>query len=395
MIPYASIDEKEERVKPLDREDCALLRDLSRPPERKDEAIDHLDLKIVDWDLLLKNARSHGVLPMLFLRFKDCNSSMPLEVLKELRAEYERNVFHSITNAAELIALLKAFEREGIPAMPFKGVVLGVSAYHDLTARPAGDLDLLIFRHDLDKARAALLRRGYELKTAMGADGSPAVADYYEYHFERQADGMVVELRWRLELTQPRFRRNLGMAWVWRSRKSVTLAGAEVPDLERGKALLILCMHGSKHAWSRLIWIVDVAQLLATSPDLNWEKIMKEARRCGLSRTLALGVLLARGFADSQVPAKVLEAFRADKIASQLAGYFEIHIFDAPGTTPSGPVPYNVQLLGGWDRVRMFLSPNFLLPNEKDRSFIRLPKALGILYLVVRPIRILLDRSPR
>ena len=381
---------------PLDRECCALLCDLAhQTAQRRAEAIDNLGSKISDWASLLENARSHGMLPMLFLRLKDCGSALPTDLLNELRAEYERNVFHSITNAAELIAVLKAFDCEGIPAMPFKGVVLSVSVYSDLTTRPAGDLDVLIFRHDLVKATAVLLSRGYELKTPARADGSPVVADYYEYHFERKSDGMVIELRWRLELTQPRFRRNLGMAWVWPSRKVVMLAGAEVPDLERGTALLILCMHGSKHVWSRLIWILDVAQLLATSPDLNWERITREAKQYGLSRALALGVLLAYTVADAPVPLEILERFLADKTASQLAAYIREHLFDALGTTPQGPVPYNVQLLGGWDRVRMFLSLSFLQPNEKDRSFIPLPKSLEFFYYVVRPIRIMLDRSPR
>ena len=78
---------------------------------------------------------------------------------ERLRAEYERNMFHNLANAAELIGVLKAFEREMIPAMPFKGVVLGASIYHDLTTRPAGDLDLLIYYSDLVRATALLQKR--------------------------------------------------------------------------------------------------------------------------------------------------------------------------------------------------------------------------------------------
>ena len=101
--------------------------------------------------------------------------------------------------------------------------------------------------------------------------GHRPIENYYEYHFERQSDGMVLELRWRLELTQPRFKRNLGMDWVWPGKRSALLAGAEVPDMDPETALLVLCMHGSKHVWSRLIWISDVARLIRSKSWIGLE----------------------------------------------------------------------------------------------------------------------------
>ena len=71
------------------------------------------------------------------------------------------------------------------------------------------------------------------------------------------------------------------MDWAWPERRTVTVAGAEVPNLSPEKTLLVLCMHGSKHAWSRLIWICDVAQLLAACPGLDWNKVNREAKRLG------------------------------------------------------------------------------------------------------------------
>lgn len=112
------------------------------------------------------------MLPMLFSRLADMGSAVPLIVQESLRTEYHRNVFYSLANAAELIAVLNAFEHEMIPAMPFKGVVLGASVYHNLTTRPAGDLDLLIYYRHLMRAAAVLLERGYELKTPVRADGN-------------------------------------------------------------------------------------------------------------------------------------------------------------------------------------------------------------------------------
>jgi hypothetical protein len=379
-----------------DRDSCELLRSIAlRPTSATAEQIHQLVGKVRNWDSLLTLADEHRVLPMLYLRLADIGPAVPPYVQERLRTEYHRNAFHNLANAAELIDVLKVFEHEMIPAMPFKGVVLGASAYHDLTTRPAGDLDLLINYRHLLQATGVLRERGYELKTPVQADETPAVPDHYEYHFERQADGMVLELRWRLELTQPRFTRNLGMDWVWPQRRTAILAGAEVPDMSPEITLLVLCMHGSKHMWSRLIWICDVAQLLVSSPGLDWQKVTREAKQSGLWRPLTLGVLLAHRVTSVEVPQAILRRFKSDTTACNLTQHIQKNLFDAPGSIPTGRLPYNVYLLGFHDRLRLVMSLDFLRPNEQDRAVLPLPKSLSPLYHLIRPFRLLWDRSAR
>ena len=196
---------------------------------------------------------------------------------------------------------------------------------------------------------------------------------------------MVLELRWRLELTQPRYKRDLGMDWVWPRRRTTRLAGVEVPNFDAVSGLLMLCMHGSKHVWTRLIWICDVAKLLESEPELDLSFAVREAKRLGLWRCLALGVLLAHGLAGTQVPVEVLRSFEKDRTARNLADFFEKHVVNEPGRVPEGRVPYDVQLLGFRERVSVVFSPTFLRPNERDQAVVRLPKMLKPLYYVIRP----------
>jgi len=322
---------------PADNESSELLRAIARQTSDAEE-IHRCALKVPDWDLLFEIAQEHRVLPMLFLQLADMGSAVPSAIQERLRVEYERNVFHSLANAAELIAVLKAFEREMIPVMPFKGVVLGASVYHVFTTRSAGDIDLLIHYRHLMQSTALILARGYELKTSVRADGMPDGSEGYEFHFERQTDGMVLELCWRLDLTPSRFRRDLDLDWVWPRRRVAMLAGAEVPNLDSETTLLILCMHGSKsiHIWSRLIWICDVAQLLASTPDFKWKETIREAKESGLWRALALGVLLANRITDVEVPRDVIESFESDTTALKLAQHIQENLFVAPGLLRDG-----------------------------------------------------------
>jgi hypothetical protein len=381
---------------PLGESSRELMRAITRSPDENNASqIAQLARSVENWDAFLSVAREHRLLPLVFSRLTEVANQIPVFANEQLKDAYHRNVFHCLSNTSELISLLEAFKSDQISAMPFKGVVLGSTIYPDPAARYSGDLDLLIHLKDLLKATAILLDRGYDLNTPVREDGSPALVDSYEYHFERSSDGMVVELRWRLELTQPRYRRDLGMQWVWPTRQTAKLAGVDLPNMDPETTLLVLCMHGSKHVWSRLLWISDVAHLLVRFPNLDWKRVIREARRLGLWRALVLGVLLARRVCGANVPREILRQFETDVIGVGLADSLEASLFDNPGNLPASRVPYNVKLLGLRDRLRLLLSPDFLRPNDRDLNFIRLPKPLHVFYVLVRPIRILRDKTAR
>lgn len=380
----------------LDQDTARLLRTVVRLPKAGGrEAIAEAVSRIRFWQEAVAGAVRHGIVPIFFSRLKANSELVPAEALKLARNAFERNAFHCMTNAEELLKILRAFDKAGIVAMPFKGVVLGASVYGDMTARTAGDLDLLIHYHDLQRATDLLKGQGYELKSKVLEDGSPEAEDYFEFHFERASDGMVLELRWRLELTQPRYRHDLGMDWVWPKRRTAMLAGAEVPDLDPVSSLLVLCMHGSKHVWSRLVWICDVAKLLEHEPELDWDSVQREAKRVGLWRCLALGVLLARRMAGAEAPVEVLRSFESSAALRTLAQFLDENLLEHPGRMPPGWIPYNIRILGLRDRAALVLSPSLLRPNARDRAVVKLPRSLEPLYYLIRPFRVLLDRSGR
>ncbi len=379
-----------------DRGSCELLRAVAR---RSDpcpaEQIDRLAAGVGNWNALLHTAREHRMSAMLFSFFQEAGRPIPARAEQSLKAEYNRNAFHAIANAAELIGLLETFDQAAIPALPMKGVVLAASAYGNLTTRPAGDLDLLIEWKHLRHATQLMLERGYELVTPLCTDGIPVARDNHQYEFERKSDGLLVELHWQLDLVFGKFRRDLGLGWAWPGRRTTLLAGAEVPDMSPEFTLLMLCLHGSKHIWMRLIWICDVAQWIQANPALDWEQAIREARRSGLTRALALGVLLAHRVAGARVPDAVLQRFESDRAASGLAEQIDRNLFDAPGKPPEGRIPYGIRLLSPRDRLRMVFSLDFWRPNEMDLKSIRLPLPLRWLYWILRPARILWNVAAR
>jgi hypothetical protein len=357
--------------------------------------LERLAAAVEDWDEVVCLAREHRVSTLLYRQMAALGCDVPAEIETQLATEHQRSFLLNMSNALELVRLLKELEKQSIAAMPFKGVVLAASVYGDLAARPAGDLDMIIDSRDLVRATAVMQECGYALITPIKEDGSPLPSHCYELGFERLSDESLVELRFRLELIQPRFTHNLGLDWVWTGRRTASVAGAEVPDMCPEIALLVLCMHGCRHLWSRLIWIRDVAQLIAARPALDWQETIRQAKANGLIRPLALGVLLASRVTGAPVPEAILRSFESDSTVLKLARHMDENLFDAPGTVPPSHFPFSFKILDSRDRFRAFFSPDFLLPNARDKTVFPLPKPLYPLYAFLRPLRILLDRSPR
>lgn len=362
----------------------ALLLAVARQPEPSDkETLSRHVANIRDWNCLIRLAEEHRMLPMLYTRLMEAAVALPPAVEQRLQRDYMRNGLLCLANAAELIAVLGALDQLSIPAVPFKGVVLAASVYGNLSARAAGDLDILIHRRHRVQALAAIRARGYELLTPVNADETPALPQWYEYHLERPSDGIVLELCWRLEMQHPRYERDLELEWIWPHRRQAKLAGADVPDISPEILLLILCMHGCKHVWSRLIWICDVARLLASSPNLDWTTVLREAKHTGLERPLALGVLLAHQVGSVSAPETILRRFEADRVASSLAADVITRLFSSPGADLGRLILYDARLVGFRNLIRYFLSLDFLRRHERDR----------VVQYVLRHLRILRDRS--
>lgn len=364
--PGHEFAEPQPRTSP-DPQCSALLLAIAREPKASDpQSLSQHVAQIRDWDGVIRLAARHRILPLLYLRLMEAAVFLPPPVEQRLQREYMRNSLLCLANAAELIAVLDALSRLSIPAVPFKGVVLASSAYGNLSARSAGDLDILIHRRDRTQALAAVRARGYDLLTPVKSDDTPNLPQWYEYHLERPSDGMVLELCWRIEMQHPRYERDLDLEWIGPHRRQARLAGAEVPDIAPEILLLILCVHGCKHVWSRLIWICDVAKLLASAPDLDWAAVLRHADHAGLERPLALGLLLAHRVCGASLPESILGRVKSDPVASTLAADVTTKFFSS-SASPVRMILYDAGLVGFRNLCRYFFSFDFLRSHERAR----------------------------
>ena len=197
--------------------------------------------------------------------------------------------------------MLDALAGADIPAVVLKGAALGQQAYGDPAVRHATDVDVLVEpERVVDAVRAleaaGLTWRGVDLPADMRpADGGrAALARAGELPRISQAllddGGQLVELHWRLT-TNPQLM-PVQPGWL-REPHRVEVGGVDTPVLPSLPGWWYLMVHGTEHRWMRLKWLADVVALAQRDPSLVSVLRLENARRAGLERCVACGILMA------------------------------------------------------------------------------------------------------
>lgn len=352
----------------------------------------------LDWACVFEMAAAHKVSLMLHPALKKCGAGfIPVSVMGQFRADAADTVLQGMVLTGELVALLALFEAEGIRALPFKGPAVAYSLYGGLALRGFGDLDILVQDTDISRATALLVAHGYQAPDQIADTASRPFLQFQPFlespqsqrvfNFYR-ADGKVVELHWRF--TPRHFPFPLVETGLWNRLGSVDLPGRKALNLAPEDMLLLLCVHGSKHCWERLIWICDIAALISAEPDLDWDGALRRARQLRVARMVFVGLLLAGEVLQAAVPEGPLKAAKRDREAVRLAAWVGRRLRQKPldplGETEEYRFVYTVRE-GKWDRLHYFRHL-LLTPAEEDWEFLPLPGFLAPLYYLLRPVRL-------
>jgi putative nucleotidyltransferase-like protein len=118
---------------------------------------------------------SHGVRPLIYRSLQTIRWEGLAEVERqELSYFYSANSAKNRFLVGELLHLLQFFESEHILALPFEEPVPAAVFYGDLALREFTDLDILIRRRDVPKAREILLnRRTWQARLSIEMSTSP------------------------------------------------------------------------------------------------------------------------------------------------------------------------------------------------------------------------------
>ena len=368
--------------------------------EREREEIREALRQPIDWDEALALATRHGLAALLHRQLGTL-PGVPRRAAAELWARAETLARRNVAMSVELCRVLAALDAAGVEAIPFKGPVLAKEVLGDLALREFGDLDVLLMPDDVARARVLLAGLGYVPLHDLAIDLEKAwirSPRAYELALVDERRGFMVELQWR---ANPGFAipRLDDRDW-WRRLERKTFFGREMKVLSRRENAIALLVHGSKHAWSNLGWLVDVAEL-ARSGVMDWEWLLATARAERCVRRVALGLELARRLLGTPLPATTV-AFIDESAVGPIAEAIVPSIL-SPALQPMALAPtqrLQVELLDTARQRLSYVAMLALTPALGDLEQWHLPRALFFLYWALRPLRLarkylFRPRSPR
>ena len=322
-------------------------------------------LRSVDWPRLLTLAEEHGVAGHLAASFRGLEEDLiPPEIRQALADRRRAQVFFTLRLTAELFRILDRFNSEGIGALVVKGPVLAVQAYGDPAMRAYGDLDLLVRQRDIRRATELMIAAGYAAAVPLSAIDAGKIPG--QYLFSQTQLKLLVELH--NDLTLRYFPRRLPLEDFFARQIRVPLDSHVAPALSLEDELVLICIHGAKHFWERLMWIADVAALVSRQTGIDWQRVADSAKAVGAERMLHTGLRLASDLLQARLPDKVQAMVEADAMAARLAEQSGKWL-PAGGYAPPGlfeRAAFRLRMRGGLLSAPAYLLRLALSPTEED-----------------------------
>ena len=281
---------------------------------------------------------------------------------------------------SRLLSALDTLGEAEIDPVLLKGAALALTVYGSFVARPMSDVDLLVPRDDVMRAREALLASGW----TEGVENSP---EFYEGHHhlqplvDAQGTGTSLELHTSLFFEGHPFA--LTSDDIRRRADKVVVRGRTVLVPSVHDQLLHLCLH---FAWSHMMatgaWRAfrDLDALLRTER-VDWKEFTKMALVARGGSACYWTFRLARTVAGISVPAWVERALAPPEpefALRRLEQHFTYDLLPTENISPSLWLTYTMWRAGlrprwsGHGRVRPWDRADELLAAERPGRVKRL-----------------------
>lgn len=196
------------------------------------------------------------------------NTFLP-EKLKQLQA---------VRNFLNVTDLLR---QNGVSIVPLKGPLLSYRIYQDPTVRFSHDIDLLVEVGMIETVMKILFENGYRLVDGViwpkkKIQQEMVIDSSHHLGFCNKELNLCVEVHWVLMPGLP-FPIIKQRAIVAENLMEMDFAGRKFTVLTKEFELLYLMIHGAKHGWNRLKWLVDINEYpLNEVNDILFGKLVRQ-----------------------------------------------------------------------------------------------------------------------
>lgn len=324
----------------------SMLRDIDKEPTEVSKKY---------WNDLIKLASAHGVYHQLFSGLsKYATDSIPEDLFDGLKQRNIEYVANEMRMAVELVRVLKLLDENNVKALAFKGPTLSQYLYGNLVSRQFGDLDILIAEENLERSIHILGKNGYcpyndlsevQLKAIKGIS--------HDFTLINNNQNVLLELHWRLFSNE--YLSDANKVNFTANSSFIEINGYACRSLATEELLLYLTIHGAKHQWERLEWLLDIATILENKK-IDWDHLFSLMTQTKTEKIFLSTCLLCDYYFDTCLPSVVINkanSIHIDSLVKKLQRQFE-HDFNDP-------------LKKETNTKKISLAQFYLLPNAKSK----------------------------
>jgi len=233
----------------------------------------------VDWSSLSLRALKEGVEGLLYANFRLLQGEFPnlKQGVETLKPYYYASLLTGMKVWKELNEVLPPLLKKVHPLILLKGGALTPTLYKDSALRPMRDVDILVRPDDLLKVEKALADLGFTCHPR------------YPHIFSRKQ--LSIDLHQDLvnlsRISSRRYVFQIEYDTLWKRAEPIYPLNSYLLTLSLHHQLITLSAHLVKHSFERLIWAVDIKELIKSSRGgIDFPCLLEEAQRFNLLKPL-------------------------------------------------------------------------------------------------------------
>jgi hypothetical protein len=241
---------------------------------------------------------------LLYERHRLSHQQIDLLLEENLSKEFIREKMKMIDATGHFLSVTDKLREQNIPFIPLKGALLSYRIYGDPAVRFSHDIDLLIEQDHLDHIMEIMMAEGFILREGAFWPENREMRDLiisFSHHISvvNKKTGTCVEFHWTLLDSLPVSHKKL-RALVNANLDKITFAGRSFTVINKELEYLYLLIHGSRHAWSRLKWLVDINDY--PTGELDREKFSRLAEEMKAGKIISQANALLYTYFNNKTP---------------------------------------------------------------------------------------------
>ena len=269
----------------------------------------------IDQEQLVEMAVREGVAGLLYKNLKKAGVLGYLEHrhIEQLRSVYYLTVRFNLKLIYDLKEVLQQLNQKNIKVVLLQGIHLLQQVYKDIGLRPLTDIDLWVLPETRDAVDEVLSGGGFEkdrLYLNIFKKGSTVI-------------DLNTHILWADRIKSRQMLINQDQEALFKNCRTIDFEGQKAYSLSRTDQIIYLSLHAIKHYADRLIWLVDLKNLLQDWQASDWELLVTRCKELGQESAVDYIMFLLTQLFDCRAPVDArdsLDAKRLNRLERMILG---------------------------------------------------------------------------